>query len=78
MSELPRFTGSLRAFAGVACTQSEDPYTQQRLQEELKWRKKEKESITSWKWGDVEKLAEKATDTDKVFHFFTEPFLDFY
>lgn len=67
MSDLPRFTGSLRAYAGVTCTHSEDPYTQRRLQEELKWRKKDTDSMSSWKWVEVQKLVEKVTDVDKVF-----------
>ena len=66
MSGIPRFTGSLRAFAGVASSNTEDTYVQQRLNEELKWKKKNKSSTTTFSWNDLEKLTEKATDPIKV------------
>jgi len=67
MSDLPRFTGSLRAFAGITNTKSEDPYTQQRYREELKWKKKTKTSLTTWSWSEVENLVDKSSDPVKVY-----------
>ena len=66
MSGLPRFTGSLRAFAGIVTSNTEDPYVQQRLNDELKWKKASKIS-SAGSWKDVEKLVEKANDPIKVF-----------
>ena len=67
MSDLPRFTGSLRAFAGITNTKTEDPYTQQCYREELQWKKKTTTSSTSWRWSEVENLVEKSSDPIKVY-----------
>ena len=65
MSGLPRFTGSLRAFSGIKNTNSDDPYVQRQLNEELCWRKNQK-SVSTWSWKDIEKLVSKAKDPIKV------------
>lgn len=65
MSGLPRFTSSLRAFSGIKTTNSEDPYVQRQLNEELKLKKSQK-STSSLSWGDIEKLISKANDPIKV------------
>ena len=64
MTDLPRFTGSLRAFTGI--TGSCDPYKQQRLHQELVWKRKCQVKGTGLPWNEIRKLAETGKDKKQV------------
>ena len=63
MTDLPRFTGSLRAFAGV--TEANDPYSQQRLREELQWKRKKLSKPPGLTWEEIRILVDQEKDKKK-------------
>lgn len=64
MTDLPRFTGSLRAFSGI--NSSNDPCEQQRLREELQWKKKQKSKPTTLSWLEIQNQIREGKNKQKV------------
>lgn len=63
MTDLPRFTGSLRAFSGI--NSSNDPCEQQRLREELQWKKKQKSKPTTLSWLEIQNQIREGKNKQK-------------
>ena len=63
MTDVPRFTGCLRAYAGSS---PNDPYSQQQLREELSQKRKNKNQGQGTTWEELNRRIKNGKDPKSV------------
>ena len=63
MTDVPRFTGCLRAYAGSSLN---DPYSQQQLREELSQKRKNKDQQQGTTWEELNRRIKNGKDPKRV------------
>ena len=63
MTDVPRFTGCLRAYAGSSLN---DPYSQQQLREELSQKRKNKDQQQGTTWEELNRRIKNGKDPNSV------------